>query len=318
MSFLSSLIPINLNEEKAKFFADQTYNPQFIYSEEVDQKKLNECGKSSEKYLQIARNILQKAYAGRTESDLFLMEGSIVTQKDVEKTIHTFLQMHKLEKRFKTSWSSSYISRATITSDLIKLRLPADFRKEGLLGMLYHEVGTHALRRLNYEEQPWYKKKKKFGFTDYLKTEEGLATLHAMIPHTNKSAFISAIRYVAVAKAQTSSFAETWNFLKQYIDDLERRWMVTLRQKRGLEDTRKPGGYTKDLVYFEGMVDVYKWLEKNNFNITNLYFGKLALEDAAKAVELNPKFTPILPSFFTINPENYSQEIKKIGEVNEL
>ncbi len=318
MSFLSNLIPTNLNEEKAKFFADQTYNPQFIYSEPIDQEKLVSPGMPKQKYLQLAQNTLKKAYFNTTETELFLIEGPTISQKEVEEKIKTFLQMHQLEKRFKVSWSSSYVSRATITSDLIKLRLPVDFRKEGLLGMLYHEIGTHALRRLNYEQQPWYKKKKRYGFGDYLKTEEGLATLHAMLPHTNKSAFVSAIRYVAVEKAQTSSFAETWDYLKQYIDDLERRWMVTLRQKRGLEDTSKPGGYTKDLVYFEGMVQTYKWLEKNNFDITRLYYGKIAAEDVSKAVAIDPHFKPALPSFFTTNPEKYAQEIKKIGEANEL
>lgn len=318
MSFLSSLIPINLNEEKAKFFADQTYNPQFIYSEPVDQKKLIIPGIPKKEYLELAQNTLKKTYKNTTETELFLIEGPTISQKEVAKKIKTFLQMHQLEHRFKISWSSSYVSRATITADLIKLRLPIDFRKEGLLGMLYHEIGTHALRGLNYERQPWFKKKKKYGFSDYLKTEEGLASLHAIIPHTNKSAFISAIRYAAVEKAQTSSFVETWEYLKQYIDDLERRWMVTLRQKRGLEDTSKPGGYTKDLVYFEGMVDVYKWLKRNNFDITGLYYGKIAAEDVVKAVEINPEFDPALPSFFTINPEKYAQEIKKIGEANEL
>lgn len=318
MSFLTSLIPTNLNEEKEKFFADQTYNPQFVYHEPIDQNKLSSPGITKKKYLEIARNTLEKAYFHTNETELFAMEGPTISQRDVEKHIYAFLQMHHLEKRFTVSWSSSYISRATITSELIKLRLPADFRKEGLLGMLYHEIGTHALRRLNYEQQPWYKKKKKYGFSDYLKTEEGLATIHALLPHTNKSAFISAIRYMAVNKAQSSSFAETWEFLKTYIDDLERRWMVTLRQKRGLEDTSKPGGYTKDLVYFEGMVEIYQWLEKNNFDITGLYYGKIASEDVSKAVEMNLHFKPALPSFFTIDPEKYAQEIRKIGKVNEL
>ena len=42
MSFLSNLIPTNLNEEKEKFFSDNSYNPQFIYENEVDKEKLYE------------------------------------------------------------------------------------------------------------------------------------------------------------------------------------------------------------------------------------------------------------------------------------
>lgn len=316
MSFLTDIIPTNLNEEKEKFFADNTYNPQFSYKNNIDQEKLTQYKQPTQKYLDIAEKILKKAYFGRNEAELTMMEGHIVSQKDVEKTIHTFLQMHGLQKRFNIIWSSSFVARTSITSDTIKLKLPANFRKEGLLGMLYHEVGTHALRRINYEQQPWFKKKKKFGFSDYLKTEEGLATLHTLIPHSYKSAFNSALRYKAVSVAQEKSFVETWNMLGKYVQDPDRRWTMTFRQKRGLTDTSKPGGYSKDLVYFEGLVDVYRWLEKNDFDITSLYFGKLSTKDVKKAEDLNPNFKPALPSFFTLSKEKYAQEIKKIGEFN--
>ena len=92
--------------------------------------------------------------------------------------------------------------------------------------------------------------------------------------------------------------------------------LLTFRQKRGLTDTSKPGGYSKDLVYFEGLVDVYNWLKKNNFDITDLYIGKLSTQDVEKAKNLNPNFQPVLPSFFSLSKEKYAQEIKKIGEFN--
>lgn len=318
MSFLSNLIPINLNEEKEKFFADNSYNPQFIYQQPVDQKKLQLYGQPSKDYLQLAKNILQKTYFGRNERDLYMMKGKEVSQQEAEKTIHTFLQMHGLHNRFKTVWSQSFVVRTTINEDTIKLRLPSDFRKEDLLGMLYHEVGTHALRRINYEQQPWYKRKKKYGFSEYLKTEEGLATIHSLIPQSFKSAFIPAVRYLAVHEAQKGSFVETWNSLEKYAQDPHRRWRIAYREKRGLEDTSLPGGYSKDLVYFEGFVDMCRWLQTNNYDVTYLYFGKLATKDVDKARKLNPNYVPKLPSFFSLSPEKYAQEIKKICEFNEL
>jgi hypothetical protein len=316
MSFLSNLIPTNLNEEKEKFFSDNSYNPQFIYENEVDKEKLYEHKKPTKKYLKLAEQILEKTYRNRNEHDLFMMEGPLVTQSYVEKTIKTFLHMHQLHKKFDIIWSSSFVSRTTINNNTIKLKLPVNFRKEGLLGMLYHEVGTHALRRINYEQQPWFKRKKRYGFSSYLKTEEGLATLHALIPHSHKSSFISAIRYLAVATAQKSSFAEVWKSLGKYVQDPERRWMITIRQKRGLTDTSKPGGFTKDLVYFQGMVEVWQWLKENDFDITNLYFGKMAKEDIDLALKLNPHFVPYLPSFFTLDQNKYADAINEIGEFN--
>lgn len=316
MSFLTDLIPTNLNEEKEKFFADNSYNPQFVYKNDIDQKKFNLYPKPQRKYLNLAKDILEKTFFGRNENDLFMLEGQMVSQSEVEKTIITFLNMHDLQNIYDIVWSSSYISRTSINSDTIKLKLPVNFRKEGLLGMLYHEIGTHALRRINYTKQPWFKKKKKYGFSEYLITEEGLATLHGLIPHTHKSAFISATRYFAVSLAQTSSFADTWKGLGKYVQDPERRWSIVYRQKRGMTDTSKPGGFTKDLVYFLGMVEMWHWLRNNNYDITNLYFGKLAKEDVSLALKLNPNFSPKLPSFFTLSKLKYEREIEKIGVFN--
>ena len=63
---------------------------------------------------------------------------------------------------------------------------------------------------------------------------------------------------------------------------------------------------------------MYKYLEKNNFDISKLYFGKMALEDVEKAVQMSPEFQPKLPSFFTLNKAKYAREIIKIGEKNLL
>lgn len=316
MSLLTRMTPQNLAEEKQKFFENPKYNPQFIYEETFTPEILEQHGLPQTQYVTIAQEILDRTYYHRNEHDLFMMEGRSLSQDEVTRKIHTFLKMHKLEQRYEIVWSSSFVSRATIDSSTLKLRLPVDFRKEGLLGMLYHEIGTHALRRINYEQQPWYKKKKKYGFSSYLRTEEGLASLHALLPHTSKSAFISAIRYLAVTQAQKVGFAELWKYLGKYIQDPERRWIVTFRQKRGLTDTSLPGGFTKDLVYFEGIVDVWNWLKKNSFDPTYLYYGKLAMSDVDNARQLNPHFKPALPSFFTIDPAAYASNMSTIGEAN--
>lgn len=313
---LAQLNPINLLEEKEKFLKDQSYNPQFVYSEPLDHSELLEYGLPQPHFLELAQTITKEAYFGRNHRDLLMMEGPVISHDEVTEKIRAFLSLHNLEDRYKIVWSSSFISRTTITSDAIKLRSSAEFRKEGLIGMLYHEVGTHALRRINYEQQPWFKKRNKYGFSSYLKTEEGIATLHTLLAHSYKSDVGSAVRYLAVDFAQHHSFSELWAFLGDYFDDQETRWMITLRQKRGLSDTSQPGGYTKDLLYFEGAYLVANWLDKHDYDITKLYFGKLDIEDVEKAVELNPEYTPVLPSFFEANREKYAATIKEIALFN--
>ncbi len=316
MSFLSDITPVNIHEEKAKFFEDQSYNPQFKYNTDISQKKLQQYGLPKPHLVQLAQVILNKTYFGRNQQDLEMLEGPELSQQQVSDMITTFLEMHNLEDRYEQVWSSSFVARTTINTSTIKLRLPVSFRKEGLRGMLYHEIGTHALRRVNYEQQPWFQKKKQYGFGSYLTTEEGLASLHALLPRTYKSAYIPAIRYVGVHTAQTSSFVDLWKVLTKYIYDPDQRWRVAVRQKRGQEDTSLPGGYTKDQVYFEGMVHVWKWLNQHNFDCTQLYYGKMALEDVSAAQTLNPNFEPQLPSFFITDPAKYAKMIIDVGKEN--
>jgi hypothetical protein len=70
------------------------------------------------------------------------------------------------------------------------------------------------------------------------------------------------------------------------------------------------------LCYFEGAVQVWKWLKENSFNVTPLYFGKLSYVDSNLALQLNPSFVPLLPSFYILNPHKYAEEVQRIGEWN--
>jgi hypothetical protein len=317
MNWINKLTPINYLEEKARFLDDPTYDPQFVYSEPIDPKELNTYGQTKQSYCDLAQEILDQTYLNRNEADLLMMEGKVLDQEEVTERITRFLEMHELQERFEVIWSSSFVSRASIDSSTIKLRTSSEFREEGLIGLIYHEVGTHALRRINYEQQPWYKHKKQAGLThQYLPTEEGLATLHTIVGHSFLSAYTTAIRYQAVAYAQNHSLREVWNSIGKYIQDPETRWMVAFRQKRGISDTRQPGGHTKDLVYFEGAINVWKWLVNNNFDLPSLYLGKISYKDAHLAHQLSPDFEPQLPSFYTLNPQEYQEKIYKIGTVN--
>jgi hypothetical protein len=267
----------------------------------------------------LAKEIVAKAYFGRNENDLLMMEGPRLSQEEVTQRCLTFLEMHGLEKRYEIIWSSSFVSRATITEDKIKLRTNATFHRDSVIGLIYHEIGTHALRRINYEKQPWFKKKKQFGMThSYLRTEEGLATLHALLPRNYVSAYSTALRYLAVDYAQSHSFSQLWKFLGPYIQDMETRWMVTLRQYRGAENTAQQAGASKDLVYFEGFVETWKWLSKNNWDLPSLYLGKTAFEDTDKAKEYNTLQNPLLPSFFVLDKDKYIKRMMEIGNHNQI
>ncbi len=318
MSLIKKLTPTNLLEEKRKFLSDSSYNPQFTYEKKPQASWLEKYHQPQRQLVDLAQTIVDQAYAQNSERDLRAMRGKLLTQAEVTKKIKIFLQMHQLDDRYRLVWSNSFVARTTITKDTIKLRLPCEFHEQGLISMLYHEIGTHALRRVNYEEQPWFKKKKDYGFRDYLKTEEGLAILHSLLPLDYQLAYSPALRYLAVDYAQHHSFAELWQFLSHYIEDEDRCFLTTFRQKRGLTDTSQAGGFTKDLVYFAGLVEVWRYLAKNEFDPSQLYYGKLAWQDINKAQRMQPNYQPKLPSFFSTDPNRYQQQLKKIGQINML
>ena len=318
MNQIQDLTPINLQTEKAKFFADHKYNPQFTYATEILSEFLTQYGQPTETLTELAKNILDRTYYGRNQADLIALEGARCNQAEVEKTTRSFLKLHGLADRFGLVFSQSYMSRASATAEAIRFRLPIVYRKEGLLGSLYHEVGTHAIRRVNYEQQPWFKKKQKFGFSPYLETEEGLAVLHSLLPKSFCFAHVVARKYIAAGWAQTMSFAQLWHKLSRYIQDPDKLWSETVRQKRGLEDTAHPGGFTKDILYFSGLIKVYQWLKTNQFDPTKLYIGKIALKDVEQALALNPEFEPLLPVFFRSQPSKYATKVSEIGKINSL
>jgi hypothetical protein len=316
MKLVTDLLPLNLLEEKKKFFVDPTKNPQLEYSRSFDEPELLKFGTPNDQLLALAHNILDQAYFHKTEADLFELEGRLLSQDEVTERTFKRLKEYNLSDTISIKWSKSYVVRTAMSPAQIKFRLPCDFREEGLRGMLAHEIETHALRSVNYQRQPWFRQKKKFGFQSYLATEEGLAVLHGQIPHTNKLLFIDALRYLAVWHAQKGSFLDVWHALEPYVDNLERRWMICSRVKRGLTDTSHPGGFTKDLLYLAGPVEMYNWLKTREFNLTPLYIGKLASSDVDKALKLNPGYQPLLPKFYVENPYQYGLELQTIAAAN--
>ena len=110
-----------------------------------------------------------------------------------------------------------------------------------------------------------------------LATEEGLATLSNHI-HYDKSDLmtIPALLYFGVCLAQENSFWDTFKTLNKYVPDFDDCWLQTLRVKRGMTDTSKPGGFCKDQATFDGAMRILENKDKIDFNA--IYAGKVSLE----------------------------------------
>lgn len=319
MSIIQDLTPINLQEEKQKFFdSDCKYNPQFKYKTLATLDKIYKYGKPKTEYLELAEEIVEEAFHNRTEEEIRSLEGEKINQTQAQKMIDEFLEKNDLTEKIRVVWSEKFIAYASNYKDTLKIRLPLNYRQQEFKSTLFHELGTHAIRRLNYLQQPFYLNRKKYELKPYMETEEGLASLHSLLAKNFKLNYISALNYTSIAVAQKKSFVETYSYLMKYLDDQENAWKHTVKNKRGLYDTAEPGGFTKDLVYFEGMIKVYQFMEESNFDLDGLYLGKISFEDIQKARELNPGFIPKLPHFIEEDRESYIEEMREIARVNKV
>lgn len=319
MSLVQQMTPQNLEEEKQKFFESKCkYNPHFKYPDLITLNKRSKYGDPKPKYVKLAHQILEEAFSKHSEKELREMEGEPISAAEGEKMILEFLEQNNLTDQIRIVWIKNHMSKASTYKDEFKLRKEFDYRKKQFLATLYHEIGTHFIRRVNYVQQPFFEKKDKLGFKQYLPTEEGLASLHSLLVSNFKLDYYHALTYAAADIAQKDDFVKTFNFVDEYLQDKQRSWRLTVKFKRGLYDTSKPGGFSKSIVYLEGMVKVWKFLQKSNFDLSGLYYGKIAAEDVAKAKEMNPDFEPKLPHFIEENREKYIQQLNKIAQINHL
>lgn len=315
---LRQIAPLNYFEEKARFLADHSYNPQFTYAEPIEARLLTYYGLPVPELVEKAEHIANEYldYKGVQLDER--KHDALLTRDEIGAGTTQYLEKQGIINRYTITWSETAIARCSIKAREIIFRTDADYTSKTLQGVLNHEIGTHALRRMNDERQPWHDKKPAFGFKNSLMTEEGLATIHQYMDTELPILHSAAIKYLAVDIAQSSSFVQTWAELEHYYKNEDKLWNAVFRVKRGLEDTSQPGGFTKDLVYFAGAHVVGRWLSMNDYDVESLYLGRISVEDIHLARDLENLCTPVLPHFATTNFKLYKDMVARLMKENEI
>ncbi len=154
----------------------------------------------------------------------------------------------------------------------------------------------------------------------YVETEEGMATIHTNIESAcsvGRKPYLwsAALHYYASFKASQLSFVELYKDLEKYIDSPVKRFRETLKVKRGLCDTSKPGGCYKDQVYLSGAIKILQ--NRWRIDFKELYSGKIALEDYFRddirsCIKINEN---IIPGFMK-DMEIYRKALDNIAKIN--
>jgi hypothetical protein len=173
---------------------------------------------------------------------------------------------------------------------LILIAQNLQWPKNGLDSMLAHEIDGHLVRAINMHQGKGILSTQ---FPLYLKTEEGLASFLGGFCSQNGQADIkeSAVKYLAGKMALEADFKTIFDFMINHGFYQELAYKRAFRLKRGFTDTGKPGLYSKEAMYFEGMLAVKDYIDQGK-SMTKLFAGKFGLSDLDKLPDFNNIIVP--------------------------
>lgn len=298
MNFLQYITPINLADEKNKFFSSASYNPQLKYSWDepectrwiTDHPELRMIvhALSSQDHTQI-KHAASTLFETELTQELLDLANQIVSIKPeiippqpIEKIIETFKQAFRFlnlgeyfvevvdEHGF--NFRPSGREKKIVVSKYLNL----DFFS--IDGEVKHEL-VHIIRYENgvFNSFPTVK--------NYLPTEEGLATYCQ--DYTGKNGQVSlfqhAAEYLVTEVALNGSLRDATNFLENIGFSEELAWQRAIRHKFGFMDTSKPGDIMKPSMYFLHEQRVEKLNAEEKYR---LFVGKITIEQ----LEKHPKY----------------------------
>ncbi len=327
--------PDNEDSEKALFFSNPDYNPQFKYLplKTPPEKILKELDKLDLGYTPMDKIFRKSASRLRSLVKMLESRGSVRSCRISEKIYGTpspalvakakdmlsepikksakekdlttkqiLRMMNNAFVRFGANWTVMEKDMAASAAVLagkrqLLIRTKSRFPKSFVKRLIVHEIGTHVLRAENGSKQPY--KIFEHGLPDYMMTEEGLAVYNEELNKCLDKETMRryAARTIAISKALNSSFRETFNHLKQFFDDDEFIWRTVVRAKRGLGDTSQHGAFTKDHLYLKGYYEVKSFVEKGG-DISKLYYGKVGIDDVPDLDKIPGLIHPMYLPFF--------------------
>lgn len=311
MGLIQDLRPINLLEEKEKFFSDNSYNPQFEYLKVIPDNDLTKWGYPKPRFVEFARSRLDEI---TIKEDI--AQSDYLSEEQISEKIGSIINSLNLKVNdFAVKFSDSQISRCLISSKGMSFRTPIEITKERLEILINHELFSHLLRRING---------KKLGVKSQLAeheirfTEEGLAALNGYLASSNKIFFSYLLTYLATDMSTKKSFREVYSNLLSLGISSQKAWNFTVLTKRGLTDTSAPGAFTKGITYLEGILQVYNWVQSNSDDLRTIYVGKLSVDELNREEVKNVNLKDLKIPYFLANQDDYRQKIQEIGQINKL
>lgn len=339
IKLLYHLRPINLEEEKRKFFKDTTYNPQFEYpqlkfdsvelSEELHKIKTDDSRLGQifeEKKQEIFKKI--RLLESMDESTFTTISVALYGQPNLEdkercmellakikkeerepekmhNAIETKIKFEQVFENYKLSnWKVKI--KENMVADCVAgknnslfIKANAEFSDQRINALVIHEIETHIITAENGKKQPYEIFNR--GLANYLITQEGLAMYNVeKLQGISFDENLKALSHViCIYESLNSTFAEVFKKLIALHIPHEQAFRSCVKAKRGFYDTSRHGTFTKDYIYYKGYYRIKEFVE-NGGKIEDLYMGKIDITDIEKVKFIPGIIAPkILPHWLT-------------------
>lgn len=219
-----------------------------------------------------------------------------LSAQEAASVLQGYIDIHALPWRMKLRKNISSKAGLDSRSKYLLIKTGERFSPEEVQSLAIHEIETHIFRKENglLQYLPYLFGE---GFAGPPTTEEGLAFFNeTQEPHDPRRMLVVAARTIGVHLARTQSFYEVFQALHKLGLPYPYAWNVTLRVKRGISDTSKPGAFSKDHHYLKGYLAVKSFLDQGG-DIRLLYMGKLNIANAESLVKFGietkePRYLP--------------------------
>ncbi|XP_036391404.1 uncharacterized protein KIAA0895-like [Megalops cyprinoides] len=322
---LVALRPVNMDEEREAFFrSGYRYEPQFRYAApEQLEGVLEKYKEGSDLFLAQAVGIMDCVLRkfGTYESFEEATGGALLPKSRVWAAARKYLQKEGCVGEVVVCLSEELLSQAVMMVESCRPTLTinlAGARQHWLEGMLRHEIGTHYLRGVNNSLQPWSTPagRKLFSLRPANPTEEGLASLHSVLLRRQPHLWRAALLYYTVHRAAGASFSQLFAHIGRFVRDPAVRWEYCLRAKRGQTDTSRPGCFSKDQVYLDGILRILRHRREIDFKML-ASLGKVSYEDVERLRPLAVLQRTRIPHFMR-DQRRYLEQLDHIVAVNEI
>lgn len=225
-------------------------------------------GKPDRLCIDTARKILE---GDRVQYD------EIITAKAIKEALGEEI------KKFNLDWRIRIVDNITTKVSISSLNKEILINKKSGFTLFearrlkVHEVDIHVIRAENGSRQPL--SIFQTGLGGYQETEEGLS-VYFEEKTNNLDKFqerLYAARALGVALALKGSFFFVFSRLSQYLPEGS-AYRITERIKRGIRETSREGGISKDYHYISGREKIKEYIKRQG-DIRLLFVGKIGLED---------------------------------------